>query len=147
MMTFTRVVLIAGLTLTSLAACNRASPPPPPAEVPPPPPPLAFAGLELGKGVDPSMRVVTPTDVFGLRDTIYASVATTGADTSAALGAIWTFGDGQLVDSTTVRIQPSGPANTQFSIMRASAWPVGKYKVSISLNGITVSEKEFEVRR
>ncbi len=141
----TRTVLFAGLALTSLAACKKAPPPPPP-EVPAPPP-LAFAGLELGKSVDASMRVVAPTDVFGLRDTIYASVATTGTATSAALGAVWTYNDGQLVDSTTVQIQPTGPANTQFSIIRGSAWPEGKYKVSISLNGVAASEKEFEVKR
>src|SRR5690606_21448143 len=143
----TRAVLLVGLVLTPLAACSRTPPPPPPAEVPPPPPPLAFAGLELGKRVDPSVRVTLPPAVRGGRDTLYAAVAAPGAASSGALGAIWTFNDGQLVDSTTVQIQPTGPANTQFSIMRGSAWPVGKYKVSISLNGVAVSEKEFEIKR
>jgi hypothetical protein len=114
----------------------------------PAPVPLAVQTVELGKGVGPDKRVTTPTTTFGVRDTIHAAVSTTGAAPNATLGAIWTFGPGnKLVDSTTVPIAPSGPAVTEFHIIRTSPWPTGKYKVAILLNGQPTQEKEFEVKR
>src|SRR5262245_20166998 len=115
---------------------------------PPPPPPLAVQGIDLGKSVDASKRVSAPTTTFGVRDTIYASVNTSGVGSNASLAARWGFGDqNKLVDSTAVAISPTGPATTEFHIMRASAWPVGKYKVTIYLNGQQVSDKDFEIKR
>jgi hypothetical protein len=115
---------------------------------PPPPPPLAVQGVDLGKSVDPTKRVTAPTTTFGVRDTIYASVNTTGVSSNASLAARWGFGDqNKLVDSTAVAIAPTGPAVTEFHIMRNSAWPVGKYRVTIYLDGQQVSDKEFEIKR
>jgi hypothetical protein len=91
--------------------------------------------------------VIAPMMQFGVRDTIYASVATSGVATSATLTAKWTFQTGQTVDSTSIAIAPTGPANTEFHITKKSAWPVGKYKVAIILNGGVATEKEFEVKK
>jgi hypothetical protein len=118
------------------------------APAPPPPAPLAVSSVELGKAIGPDKRVTSPTTTFGVRDTIYASVSTTGAASNATLGAHWTFGpSNKLVDSTSVPIMPTGPAVTEFHVMRTSPWPVGKYKVAIYLNGQQTQEKEFEVKR
>lgn len=130
--------------------CKKKAPPPPPAAVEPAQPapaPVALASVELGKGVGPDKRVTAPLAVFGARDTIYASVATTGVSANAMLVAKWTFQTGQTVDSSSQAIAPTGPASTEFHIMKASAWPVGKYKVAISLDGGAPIEKEFEVKR
>ena len=147
-----RVRSLAVLALAAVAVgtgCKKEAPPPAPVAVDPapPPPPLAVAGVDLGKSVDPSKRIASPTTTFGVRDTIYASVATVGAATSATLAARWTFESGQLVDSTSVTITPTGPAVTEFHIIKPTGWPVGKYKVSILLNGAQATEREFEIKR
>jgi hypothetical protein len=139
-----RRTLIAAATLAfAVGACKKA---PPPAEPAPPPAPVAVANVSLGKAVDAMKAVLTPATAFGVRDTIYASVATTGVATAATLTAHWTFENGQTVESTSQSIAPSGPANTEFHIMKASPWPAGKYKVSVLLNGAVASSKEFEVK-
>lgn len=132
----------AGAALIVLAAGCKKAPPPPPAA----PPPVAVASVDLGKQLGPDNRVVQPMTTFGKRDTIYASVATTGAATSAVLTAKWTFQTGQTVDSTATTIAPTGPAQTEFHIVKASPWPAGKYTVAIWLNGQAAGTKDFEVK-
>ena len=140
---------IAMLGLAVLAGgCKKKQPPPPPAAVEPaPPPPLAVAGIQLGKAIGADKAVSTATMVFGVRDTIYASVGTTGVSSAATLSAKWTFQTGQVVDTSSVSIAPTGPATTEFHITKKSAWPVGKYKVAIMLNGGPAGEQEFEVKK
>ncbi len=127
------------------SACKKAPPPPDP--LPPPPAPVAVSSLELGKSIGADKRITNSESNFGLRDTIYASVGTTGASSGATLTAKWTHESGQTVDSTTQTIAPTGPATTEFHIAKASAWPVGKYRVWILLNGSPTMDKEFEVKR
>jgi len=75
------------------------------------------------------------------------SVATEGASPGAAVMARWTFGDGQVVDTTTQTVAPTGPARTEFHIFKPSGWPAGKYKVEIMVDGALAGSKEFEVKR
>ncbi len=155
MRAFIPAIGIAGLlTMLGVEGCKTAPPPPPPAAVEAAPAPapapaaLSVQGVDLGKAVGPDKRITSSTAWFGLRDTIYAAVSTNGASSNASLAAHWTFEKtGQLVDSTSVSIAPTGPAVTEFHIRRTSAWPVGKYKVVILLNGQQASEKEFEVKK
>lgn len=145
--------LATGLVLTG--ACGKKAPPPPAEQpaatpAPPPPPPLAVAGIDLGKAIDASNKVAAPMTTFGVRDTIYASVSTTGAGTNATLQAKWTFvkaaGGEVAVNESSLTISPTGPVATEFHITKASAWPKGKYKVEVSLNGTSAGVKEFEVK-
>lgn len=129
--------------LSVVAACKKAPPPPPPA---PPQTPIAVASVDLGRQLGPDNRVVQAMTTFGVRDTIYASVATTGVATSAVLTAKWTFQTGQTVDSSSTTIAPTGPAQTEFHIVKASPWPAGKYTVAIWLNGQAAGQKDFEVK-
>jgi hypothetical protein len=143
----------------ALAACGKkeeapapvvAPAPPPVVAEPAPPPPapesVSFASLSLGNAVDAGQKVTTPMTVFAPSDTIYAAVSTTGAAPSAAIVAHWTFGDGQLVDEGSQSIAPTGDAVTTFHIAKPDGWPVGKYKVDISLDGNPVASQEFEVK-
>lgn len=127
--------------------CKKKAPPPAAVEPAPAPAPVALAAVDLGRAIGPDKKVTASTAVFGVRDTIYASVATTGVAASAVLTAKWTFQTGQLVDSASQSIAPTGPASTEFHIVKATAWPAGKYKVAVSLNGAAPIEKEFEVKR
>ena len=145
------MALMLGLAVLSVAGCKKPAPPPPPQETAAPaaPAPLAVASIDLGKAIGPDKRVTTPLTTFGTRDTIYASVSTTGAGTSAPISAKWTFvGVKEIaVNEGSESVSPTGPAVTEFHIAKATAWPVGKYKVEILLNGTSAGVKEFEVKK
>jgi hypothetical protein len=130
--------------LGAAAACKK-TPPPPPVDTTVAVP-LSVTAVTLGKQIGADKSVAQPTTTFGTRDTIYASVATIGSAPSATLVATWTFQTGQVVQADSQLIAPTGPANTEFHIMKASAWPVGAYKVSISLNGALAGAQDFTVQ-
>lgn len=115
-----------------------------PAPTPTPAAALAVTDVRLGKAVDANKRVADDTDDFKPGDTIYASVLTSGA-ASGTVQARWTFEDGQLVDSTSQSISPTGDAATEFHISKAGGLPKGKYKLTVLLNGTEAKTKDFEV--
>jgi len=133
-----------------MASCKKKEPPPPPeaaAPAPAPAPPaFAVQGVELGKSIDADKKVTAPSTTFGRRDTIYASVATEGAAPSKAISAKWTFQDGQVVKEQSESIAPTGPAATEFHISKKGPWPVGKYKVEVSVDGASAGSKDFEIK-
>jgi hypothetical protein len=146
-----RIVWAAGLGLAvvGMASCKKKEPPPPPeaaAPAPAPAPAFAVQGIELGKSIDADKKVTAPATTFGRRDTIYASVATEGAAPSKAISAKWTFQDGQVVKEQSESIAPTGPAATEFHISRKGPWPVGKYKVEVSVDGASAGSKDFEIK-
>jgi hypothetical protein len=134
-------------------ACRKAAPPPaaepPTAAEPAPPAPTPFAvqGIETGKAIGADKKVSTPSATFGPHDTIYVSVATDGAAPSKTITAKWTFQSGQTVKEGSETIAPTGPAATEFHISKKSPWPVGKYKVEISVDGSPAGTKEFEIKK
>lgn len=149
-MKITRTFLVAALATVPLlgTACKKEAPPPPPAEVTPPPPPpqAAVTKIELGSSVGADKRVLAPRTSFGVRDSIIASVYTENTAPGAMLTAKWTFQTGQTVDSTSQAVAAS-PAVTEFHIVKKSAWPTGRYKVEISLNGTPAGSQEFDVAK
>jgi hypothetical protein len=153
---FGQACFVAGVcyTLTLLAACGKSEPPPqtttPPVAAPTTPPPAAPAvtvtALELGKQIGADKRVTQQVNSFAPKDTIYATVVTTGSASSATLTAKWTYQDGQVVHESTQTIAPTGTAATEFHIVKPDGWPTGTYKVEVSLNGRSAATKEFEVK-
>lgn len=143
---FTALILVASLT----AACKKTDSGTPAADSSPMTPPatataLQVSSVELGRAIDAERRVTAATDDFGTRDTIYASVATTGSG-NGTLTAHWTFEDGQVIEHSEQSVAATGPAVTEFHIAKPTAWPAGKYRVVISLDGREVGNKEFEVK-
>jgi len=134
-------------TLAGAAVACKKAPPPPPAAPPPAAVPVSVSGVSLGKAVGADKSVAQAVTTFGTKDTIYASVATTGTSASATLTAVWTFQTGQVVKTDSQSIAPTGPAHTEFHISKPSGWPVGKYKVSVALNGAPAGAQDFEVKR
>ena len=143
----------------ALTACGKKEEAPPPAATTPPatttPPPstamtpaqgVTVTSVDLGTAVGPDQKVTSPTTTFGPKDTIYAAVSTTGTATNATLGAKWTYQDGQTVNDSSQTIAPAGPAVTTFHISKPDGWPAGNYKVEISLDGKSVSSKDFTVQ-
>jgi hypothetical protein len=145
------LTLLAVLALATTACGKKEAPKP--AETPatlPAPAPIAVASIDLGKGID-AMRMVTgAAATFGVKDTIYASVSTTGVGSNATLAAKWSFvkPNGTLlpVNESSQTITTSGPVATEFHITKATSWPKGKYRVEISLNGTAAGSKDFDVQ-
>jgi hypothetical protein len=140
-----------------IAACgkNQESAPPPPAATTTTPAPapaapatqaVSVSSVDLGTAVGADQKVTSPTTSFTPKDTIYAAVSTTGTASNATLAAKWTFQDGQTVNDSSQTIAPNGPAVTTFHISKPDGWPAGNYKVEISLNGTSVSSKDFTVQ-
>ena len=107
--------------------------------------PVSVTAVKLGKSIGADGRVADETDSFKPSDTIYASVATDGSAPNATLSARWTYQDGQVVDTTSRAIAPTGAASTEFHISKPSGFPKGNYKVEIMLNGATTQSKDFKV--
>jgi hypothetical protein len=146
------------LTLVSGIACKKNEPPPPPppaaepAPPPPPPPappPVAVQTVTLGKAIGPDKKVTAAVETFGVKDTIYASVETSGVG-PAKVRALWTFVKGEKtakVDESTLEFDATAPATNEFHIAKPSGWPKGDYKVEIFLGDATAPAvtKTFKV--
>lgn len=145
----TRSTYSVSLALLFAMACGKKDAPPavdtnpPPA---PPPPPVSVSSVDLGKSLNDDKSIKDGADTFMRRDTIYAVVSTDGVG-PATLKALWSFGDKNTpVDSSSQDINPTGPAKTEFHIMKPTAWPVGKYHVAIMLGSGVAQTKDFEVK-
>lgn len=139
-----------GLAAITLAGCKKEAPAPQSetgTAAPATSAEFSVRGVEVGKKIGSDKRISSPTTTFGPRDTIYVSVATEGAAPSKTIGVKWSFQDGQVIKEAKETIAPSGPAATEFHIAKASGWPVGKYKVEISVDGSPAGSKEFEIKK
>ena len=144
------------LTLVALsAACGSkpAPPPPPPAVVATPvptPAPPAVSGVTLGGAIGADKSVTTPSEAFATTDTIYASVATTGAG-HVKLRSVWTFVKGDKTAKAyenTIEFDATGPAINEFHVANGKGWPKGEYRVEIFLGDATTAAmtKTFKVQ-
>ena len=102
--------------------------------------------VSLGRAIGGDKAITDGTDKFHPNDTIYASVATDGAASSATVRAKWTFEDGQTVDESTRTLAPGGRERTEFHIAKPNGWPAGKYKLEVFLNDQSAETKTFEVQ-
>ena len=147
----------AGLLLPFLllvgGACKKAEPPPtPPPETLPPvtmAPAPSVLNVALGSEVGADKRISAPKDVFGAKDTIYASVETAGTG-RVKLRALWSFVKGEKtakVDETVLEFESAGPAVNEFHVSKPSGWPRGDYKVDVFLgeSATPAASKAFKV--
>ena len=127
------------LALSAACGSKPAPPPPPPvvAATPVPTPvPLAVASVTLGSAIAEDKSITAASETFGNKDTVYASVATTGAG-HIKLRAVWTFVKGDKtakVNETSIEFDSTGPANNEFHVGNPKGWPRGDYRVEIFLN-------------
>ena len=139
------VFLLAGAAALASSACKKGDSPAAKDVAMAPAGEVRISSVDLGRQVGPDKRVTAEKDDFTPRDTIYASVLTTGSAPNATVVARWTFEDGQVVKEDSRTIAPSGPEATEFHISKPSGWPKGKYKLTVSVGGSTES-KDFEVK-
>lgn len=110
---------------------------------------IKVTSVTIGSAVDASLAISREQRNFKPQDKdIYASVATTGNSDNATLNAKWSYVEGkeQPFSTTSESIATTGPAVTTFKVENPNAWPQGKYRVEISLNGRTVASEDFVVR-
>ena len=152
------VGLLAALVLT-LNACGKKEEAPKPelnpastsAPAPVPSPPTAGVRVDsiiLGNAVGADKTVSQAADSFGKKDTIYASVKTTGAGT-ATLKAKWTYhanGPPVTVKDETQTITATGPTSTEFHVSKPDGWPGGDYQVEILVDDKSSGTKTFTVK-
>jgi len=147
------LVVLAALLL-ALTACGKKEEPVKKVEAPPAPTaPVPLAGvnvtaINLGTAVGADKKVTKGTDTFGRKDTIYASVDTTGSGT-ATLKAKWTYrkdGKEAIVKEDTMTIAPTGAATNEFHISKPDGWPVGNYQVEIFVADKSAGTKAFSVK-
>lgn len=107
-------------------------------------------GIDLGNAVGADMRVTVPMTTFAPTDTIHAAVITGTSDPAASiaskLGARWIHIDSnQTVHEESKDMVLAGDGVTDFQISRPDAWPTGRYKVEIMMDGAVVQTREFAV--
>ena len=145
----TRIVALS-LALFAVAACGKKTDQPATetsgGAIAPSTSGVQVADVTLGRGITNDKRVANQTDTFGTRDTIVASVHTTGSAPNAILVARWIYQDGQVVSEGNENISPTGDAYTEFHIAKASGWPAGKYTLHLLVDGKEVQTKDFTVK-
>ena len=138
------------LIVAALAACAKKEAPvdttqDAPAAVPAP---SAFSvmDIDMGRHIDAEKKISDKTDDFAPKDTIFASIHTTGAATNKTIAAKWTFQDGQTVDEHSTTVSPTGDGYTEFHIAKPSGWPKGKYTIHVMIDGAEVRTKDVTVK-
>lgn len=137
-----RSLAAVALVAAALAGCKKEAPPPPPVETPAAP---SVSGLTLGSAIGADKAVTAAKETFGVRDTIYVSIATAGTGQNVKLKVVWTFGT-ETVRADSQMLDLAGPAVSEFHISRPRAWPVGTYRVSVTLDDGPAQTRDFAVR-
>ena len=107
---------------------------------------FAVSSIDLGNSVGADMKVETPATSFAAKDTLHASVATTGTATDANVTGKWVYQDGQTVHEDPKTISTTGPATHDFSISKPDGFPAGNYKFELWVNGALAQTREFAVK-
>ena len=94
---------------------------------------------------------INPTVVFKPSATFHAIVAIQNAPANTKFGATWYTVDvgsaappNQKIDST--ELTTDGSRNIDFTLRPKSTWPVGTYRVEITVNGVLDTVKTFSVQ-
>jgi len=136
--------VVAALAATGCA--KKEEPAPAPVAETPKVVPFRVVSMDLGKRLDADKRVVQASAQFGVRDTIHLSIASEGTTPNVTLRALWKFEDGQVVADDAQNLAPTGPAQTEFHIIKSSPWPTGRYTVELFSDTTSAGKKEFVVQ-
>ncbi len=141
------------VAILSMAGCSKEEPAavaPPQVAAPKAPATMSVTRVDLGTAVGADMKITAPTTTFGPMDTIIAAVSTATSDPAASvpgkLGVKWSGQDGKVVNDEAKEAKFTGSSATDFRIANPTGYPVGKYKLEVSLNGSVVQSKDFEIK-
>ncbi len=117
--------------------------------------PAAISTANLGKGYNSTTGEVTdPTVAFAPSDQFHCVIELTGAPAGTTVRTLWTTVDAKDASGTEIKdakldevtVTPQG--GNRFVDMSPAAhnpWPVGKYKVEIFINDMSVRTLNFSV--
>ena len=150
------IVALAGTI--ALAGCKKkeeavvappvvTEPAPAPAPMEPTPAPVTATSVTVGNTAAAD-KSVAATSTFGTKDKIIVSVKTDAATSAnAAIDAKLTYQDGQVAGQQTATVVAEDAGTTNVTFSNANAWPAGKYKVDVTVNGQPAGmTQEIEVK-
>lgn len=159
----TRLLAVALLGAVALAGCKKkevapvitdnapmSTPAPLPSAAPAVAPANAVSGVELGNAIGADNHVTTAMTTFAPADTIYGSVTTTAPTGNlearwSYLGAPGATGLPNKVDTQTIALS-GGSSTHEFHVSKPGGWPVGRYRLEVSVDGSVLQSRDFEVR-
>jgi hypothetical protein len=109
---------------------------------------LTIVNVDLGKHLQADKDVSDDTDTFMKRDTVYASVLTSGIEPEGAKSNIvgrWTFPDGTNVDEKAGAVA-EGSNRFAFFLTKPNGLVAGKYVFKVLVDDREVRSKEFTVQ-
>jgi hypothetical protein len=107
---------------------------------------LSVRDVDMGRHVGADRKISDKTDDFAPRDTIFASVHTSGTATNGAVVGRWTYQDGSVVDEKTDTVTTNGDAYTVFYIVSPTGFKPGKYTLHVIIDGKEVRAKDVTVK-
>jgi hypothetical protein len=107
---------------------------------------LSVIDIDMGRHVDAEKKISDKTDEFAPKDTIYASIHTSGTATNGAVVGRWTFQDGTVVDEKTETVTTNGDARTAFFITKSGGFKPGKYTLHVLIDGKEARTKDVTVK-
>ena len=148
------IVALAGTI--ALAGCKKKeeaviAPPvvtePAPAPMETAPAPVTATSVTVGNTAAAD-KSVAAMSTFGVKDAIIVSVKTDAATSAnAAIDAKLTYQDGQVAGQQTATVVAEDAGTTNVTFSNANAWPAGKYKVDVTVNGQPAGmTQEIEVK-
>ena len=104
---------------------------------------LRVTSIQLGRSLNADNTIASHTTTFKPDETIYLSVATSGAG-SGTMSVRWTFA-GHLVDEPKRAVSSRNIAVTEFHLKSGDAFPPGEYAAEVFLDGQSVGTERFKV--
>ncbi len=162
--TLQTALLVVAVGSVALVGCKKKEEPKPeptpapvatqPAPAPAPAPTASVSSVDLGTAVGADGKLSATVMGFKPKDKIIVSIGTMTSDPAATvagkLDAKLSFLNGtevMEVKNETRDFNFAGGGNTNVEYSKPDGWPVGKYKVEISLDGNVVQTKDFEVTK
>ena len=104
---------------------------------------LRVTSIQLGRSLNADNTIAAHTTTFKPDDTIYLSVATSGAG-SGTMSVRWTYA-GHLVDEPKRPVSSRNIAVTEFHLKSGDGFPPGEYAAEVFLDGKPVGTERFKV--
>ena len=104
---------------------------------------LHVTSIQLGRSLNSDNTIASHTTTFKPDDTVYVSVATTGAG-SGTMSVRWTYA-GHLVDEAKKPVSSRNIAVTEFHLKSGDHFPPGEYAAEVFLDGMSVGKETFKV--
>ena len=106
---------------------------------------LAVVDVDFGRHADSAKNVTDKTDTFAPKDTIFASVLTSGTASNEAIAATWTFPDSSVVNQTA-DAAAMRDHHLVFFIAKPAGLAKGTYTFRVLVNDREVRSKDVTVQ-